>query len=297
MTIRITLAWALLVGTVAASQNVVVVLDDSGSMAEAMRSNRRVRKIDAAKQALRVVLENVPDDAQIGVVALNAGSGGDNWIIPLGQVDRSQLNRAISRIRATGGTPLGRYMKVGADALLEKRDEQRYGEYRLLIVTDGEASDQDLLEAYLPDIMSRGIVVDVIGVDMQSEHSLATQVHTYRQADDARSLEQAIAAALAESDPTNNDAGESDFELLAEFPEELAPVVLAALTQTRDEPIGEGLGEALSLPASGRVAPGFSPPGAGGSGRLGLTLGTICVVMMAVLMLSLIFLLKAAVRH
>ena len=103
----------LLVGTVAASQNVVVVLDDSGSMAEDMRSNRRVRKIDAAKQALRVVLENVPDDAQIGVVALNASSGGDNWIIPLGQVDRSQLNRAISRIRATGGTPLGSPRKGG----------------------------------------------------------------------------------------------------------------------------------------------------------------------------------------
>ena len=58
--IRTTLAWALLVGTVAASQNVVVVLDDSGSMADQLRSDRRVRKIDAAKQALRVVLENVP---------------------------------------------------------------------------------------------------------------------------------------------------------------------------------------------------------------------------------------------
>ena len=34
-----------------AGQNVVVVLDDSGSMNERMRSNRRVTKMDAAKEA------------------------------------------------------------------------------------------------------------------------------------------------------------------------------------------------------------------------------------------------------
>ena len=175
MLIRTALAWAVLVGSVWAAQIVVVVLDDSGSMSDPMRSDRRVRKIDAAKNALRVVLETLPADAQVGVVALNAGSRGDHWILPLGKVDRSKLDQATARIRASGGTPLGEFMKVGADALLSKREEMRYGEYRLLIVTDGEASDEHLLDRYLPDIMARGIVVDVIGVDMQSEHSLATQ--------------------------------------------------------------------------------------------------------------------------
>ena len=65
MLIRAAIAWTLLASTAAAtSQHVVVVLDDSGSMADRMRATR-VPKIDAAKQALRVVLEKLPDDAQV----------------------------------------------------------------------------------------------------------------------------------------------------------------------------------------------------------------------------------------
>jgi hypothetical protein len=130
-------------------------------------------------------------------------------------------------------------MKIAADALLTLRDRERYGTYRLLIVTDGEATDAERVEAYLPDILSRGITVDVIGVDMQDDHSLATKVHSYRRADDPASLTRALQETFAESSGAPDDAGTSDFEQLAPIPNEVAVAALAALTVSGNHPIGE----------------------------------------------------------
>jgi len=191
----------LLGGELIASQNVVIVLDDSGSMGESLRKDRRTTKIDAARSALRTVLEQLPDDSQVGVLVLNGEQ--DPWLAPLAPIDKAKVNLLVNRIHASGGTPLGSSMKTAADALLQARAKQHYGTYKLLIVTDGEAGDAELVEQYLPDIISRGLVVDVIGVDMQQNHSLATKVQTYRRADDASSLQQAISAVVwAKAQPT-----------------------------------------------------------------------------------------------
>ena len=160
-----------------ANQNVIVLVDDSGSMEDRMRSG--VRRIQAAKNALKVVLAKLPADASVGVLALNQG-----WIVPLQPMDHDQLADHVDQLRAAGRTLLGLNLKLAADELLKLRAEQVYGDYRLLVVTDGEANDQQVLDWVLQDILARGISVDVIGVDMQSDHSLATKVHNYRRADD-----------------------------------------------------------------------------------------------------------------
>ncbi|MDA1051980.1 MAG: VWA domain-containing protein [Planctomycetota bacterium] len=227
----------LLCGELIAGQNIVIVLDDSGSMGEPLRSDRRTQKIDAARSALRTVLEQLPDDSQVGVLVLNGEQ--DAWLIPLAPIDKAEVNSVVGRIRASGGTPLGSSIKIAADALLQARAKQHYGTYKLLIVTDGEAGDKELVEQYLPDIISRGLVVDVIGVDMQQTHSLATKVQTYRRADDARSLEQAISeVVLGESSADTSDAGESDFEILQGLPSEVAVVILNTLANQGNQPIG-----------------------------------------------------------
>ncbi|TWT29729.1 vWA domain-containing protein [Blastopirellula retiformator] len=216
--------------------NVVVILDNSGSMQEGMNSGGP--RIAAAKTALQKVLDQTPDSAKVGVYLLNPGRKG-NWLIPLGPVDKSAINDAVSSLRADGGTPLGKSMKSAADALLKLREEQRYGDYKLLIVSDGEATDANLVERYLPEIQARGLLVDVIGVDMAREHSLATRTSTYRNASDPASLEQAISAVvLGESGADASDAGESDFELLASFPSEMAAESLNALTTLANDPVG-----------------------------------------------------------
>lgn len=223
----------------AADQNVVVVLDDSGSMSDRMRSGQAQTKMDVAKEALQTVLKDIPDDAEVGVLTLNSRADGSNWIIPLGPVDRQSIQLQINRIRADGGTPLGAAMKVATDALLAARQKNRYGTYRLLIVTDGEASDQNLVKQYLPDIKSRGVTTDVIGVAMSSQHSLATQVGNYRPADDPESLVKAIAQVFAETTDEDSGSGESDYDLLGGIPDEVASAAVASLTLMNNEPIGE----------------------------------------------------------
>jgi hypothetical protein len=87
--------------------------------------------------------------------------------------------------------------------------------------------------------MSRGITVDVIGVDMAGDHSLATQVHNYRRADDPASLEAAIKETFAETPQDDPNAAEEDYELVAAFPDDMATEVIKKLTLTGNHPIGE----------------------------------------------------------
>ena len=231
------IAMLVLLSSTASAQNIVVLLDDSASMKQPLRSNSSITKIDAAKQALLTILERAPEDSQVGVMVLN-GHHGQDWVIPLAPINKATLTAKVNRIRPGGGTPLGESMKSATDALLALRNQEHYGDYRLLIVTDGEATDPDLVEAYLPDILARSITVDVIGVDMARTHSLATRVDNYRKADNPASLTQAIEASLAERTADDQNADEtSDFELLQGWPDDLAMPAIETLTLVNNDPI------------------------------------------------------------
>ncbi len=231
---------ALLTGSAAAQEvyidNVVVVLDASGSMKEYMRGTG-TQKIDAAKEAIKEVLRNTPPKTQVGLLVFGRQR---RWEYPLGPRDDRKLFAALDQVEAVGGTPLGEFMKTGTDRLLQARKEQfGYGSYRLLVVTDGEASDQELVNRYTPDIVSRGIVVDVIGVDMRQDHTLAQKVHSYRRANDPESLKQAIREVFAEvGSASDGMAGDSAFEELAGLPSEAASAIIASLVSTGNDPIG-----------------------------------------------------------
>ena len=214
------------------TDNVIVVVDASGSMGTPMGGTDRM---SVAREALKQVLGQVPESTHIGVLVFPRG----DWVYPLGSRVEQRLNNAIDSIRSGGGTPLGSYMKRGADALLEARKKQfGYGTYRLLVVTDGEANDRNLVEGYTPDIISRGITIDVIGVDMESEHTLATKVHTYRSADNPDSLRQAITEVFAEvSSADTGQADEDAFELIADLPKQTASEMLKSLSTTGNDPI------------------------------------------------------------
>jgi len=228
--------------------NVVIVVDASSSMGRNM-SGTREDKMDVAKQALKTVLKDIPDSTHVGIIAF--GGVKQPWVYSLGPKKMDQLNLAVDTIYASGGTPLGDYMKQGADALLRKRQQQLgYGSYRLLVVTDGEAGDGYLVESYVPDIISRGIVLDVIGVDMKSDHSLATRAHSYRRGNDPDALKKAIEEVFAEVNATSSDDLSSDFELLKPLDNELASVMIDSLLQSGNYPIGERPDEQTSQSSS-----------------------------------------------
>ncbi|MEW4452337.1 vWA domain-containing protein [Bremerella sp. JC817] len=269
--------------------NVVVILDNSGSMNQVM--NRGNTRIVAAKQAMWRVLSQAPEDAQIGVVLLNPVRN-QKWAVPLGPVEPSVAQEAVESLQAAGNTPLGATMKEAADALLELRDKQKYGTYKLLIISDGEATDRALVEQYLPQIQARGILVDVIGVSMGQQHSLATRTATYRNADDPASLEKAISqVVLGESSTdTDDNTGQSDFDLLASVPSEVAAVSLEALTTPHNEPIGAFAGDPVAgLPNSYQPPQPANAPNNGSNRGGGPGFGTFLMIGFVILILFRVF--------
>ncbi|MEM1445331.1 MAG: vWA domain-containing protein [Planctomycetota bacterium] len=223
------------------ADNVVIVLDASGSMAEAMPRSS-ASKMSLAKDALWGVVERIPAETNVGLLVFSGRNKADDWVHPLGPLDAAAFREALYRLRPNDGTPLGKFIKLGADRLLEQRQQQGgYGTYRLVIVTDGEASDRRLVDRYTPEVLTRGLTVEVIGVAMAGEHTLANQVHTYRRADDPDSLRQALAASLAEVGAGSSDdaAGEDEFALLAPWPIATAEAALVALRGSGNTPIGQ----------------------------------------------------------
>lgn len=300
-------ALALLVSAPASAQegaiyqdNIVVILDASGSMKEVMSGGQS--RMEAAKDALLQMLDKVPSTTNVGVLVFSgqdaSGRGlREDWVYPLGPVDKAVLERAIRKPSAGGNTPLGRYMKKGADSLLaQRRGQKGYGTFRLLVVTDGEASDAPVVEKHLPDILSRGIAVDVIGVDMSTGHSLATRVHSYRSANDPESLKRAVSEVFAEIGDRDPAASEEAFEMLAGLPDSLAAGVISALTTHRDQPIGEKPKKPIpppndNTPPSGSTSqvgrppvPSASPIDAGGSASwpMAVVMGVLVLAVIAI---------------
>ncbi len=220
--------------------NVVMVVDGSGSMNDTWSGTDK-RKMDIAKDAMRTVLATVNDNTQIGIVVFNGGR--TTWVYPLGPRNDAALAKAIDSIQTGGGTPLGTNIKTGADELIAQRQKQfGYGSYRLLIVTDGQASgggEEGKMKKYTPEVMARGISVDVIGVDMGEEHALAKIVGpNYRAADNPGALTKAITAVFAEVDRKSADDSAKDFELLQGLDPALAKEMIGALAKPHNHPIG-----------------------------------------------------------
>jgi hypothetical protein len=242
---------------------VVIVLDDSGSMREIMRRDRRSR-IDAAKSSLTQVIQQIAPGTNVGVLLLNGARQNGNWFIPIGPVNPEQAIERIGNLRANGGTPLGDALRIASDELLALRSKKIYGTYRLIVVTDGEASDQVLLDQYLPDILSRGIIIDAIGVDMRGDHSLATRVHSYRRADDQASLSNAIQEILAEGSGTDQGGNGEDFALLDGLGDLEVSEVLKALAKPNNEKvtgIGPRQAPTATTPTGGVSSPNNGPSG------------------------------------
>ncbi len=220
----------------------VIVLDGSGSMDENMRDDRTgavVKKMTAAKSALKSVLRQVPADTHVGLLVFV--DGRNYWAYELGALNITQMEEAIDKIHHDGGTPLGAAIKIGTDALVADRKVQHgVGSYQLLVVTDGQATDEGAMEHYAPLVPQWGIRMDVIGVAMPGgqDHELAKFAQSYQAADDTVKLQTALEKLVRVE--AGGDNATIDFTATDGVPLEVARVWLGQLSAPApDYPLGE----------------------------------------------------------
>jgi uncharacterized protein with von Willebrand factor type A (vWA) domain len=189
-------------GTISLRRNFYFVFDGSGSMQHPPKNpgkdaDRTGRKIDGAKWAVHEFLKKVPEDVNLGLYVFDRN--GKREEVALGPNNRTEFLAAIDAVKAGGDTPLGNAIGKGSNALWKQYQKQLgYGEYRLIVITDGEATD------YLPSGVNLAkqhkTPIYTIGFDMDQDHELRKHSISYRSADSATEVEQALEEAAAELD-------------------------------------------------------------------------------------------------
>lgn len=246
-----------------AADNIVVLLDTSDSMDERLGN---VSKMKAAQDALCGIVDRVGPNVQLGIITF------EGWIVKLGPVDKEGVKNAIRNTRANGGTPLGKYMKPAADALVEARKRDKgLGTFKLVVVTDGAASDGNLLALNTTHVKARGIVIETIGVGMSDDHSLAKSSKVYMRGDDPESLKNAVNATVAEVGSSGDGLDEENFRIIAPLDPKLCGHVIFALTSPPDSAVGENVPvytvkDDGTLDNSDTVNPNLATKAAGGGG-------------------------------
>jgi Mg-chelatase subunit ChlD len=181
------------------AQNFMVVLDGSGSMGTSGCSGRH-SKIDAAKTALDNFAHSVPEEANLGLVVFD--SQGVGLTVPLVRADKKRFSDNVAKIHPSGGTPLHSAIKLAYEKLTDQaRAQLGYGEYHLVVVTDGEASGGESPKNIVRRILEDSpVTIHTIGFCIDTDHSLNQPGYVlYRTANDLASLKEGLQRVLAEA--------------------------------------------------------------------------------------------------
>ena len=181
------------------TRNIYLVLDGSGSMHDAGCSGG-MRKIDAAKRAVREFAGMVAADTNLGLLAFDRRGVSERS--PLSKGAREALIRSVDQVQPEGGTPLRRAIGLAYQQLTRQAQSQLgYGEYHLVVVTDGLASQGEEPDSLVRQILEQSpVVLHTIGFCIGQNHSLNQPGRVlYRAADDYAGLRAGLQGVLAES--------------------------------------------------------------------------------------------------
>jgi Ca-activated chloride channel homolog len=173
-------------------KNYYIIFDGSGSMAGS--------KIIMAKKALKKFISIIPDNANIGLLAFD--KAGTSERANLGS-SKEKILKSIDNIFASGGTPLGKSMEKAYLQLgIQANKQLGYGEYNLVIITDGIASDESKMIEEVEKILSETpIIIHTIGFQIGEGHSLNQPGRIYyKVANNFEELSKGLEEVLAESE-------------------------------------------------------------------------------------------------
>jgi hypothetical protein len=121
-----------------ADDPVLLILDASGSMNRASGSGGTL--MDAAKDALRSIVVQLPGDAEVGLRVYghrtsnqdqDAGCVDTELLVPVGAIDRVMLLAAVDDIEASGFTPIGLSLTEAVN------DLEAVGGGTVILISDG----------------------------------------------------------------------------------------------------------------------------------------------------------------
>lgn len=182
------------------SDNYFIIFDGSGSMGETNCSGD-LTKAEVAIEAVGHFIDKIPSSANVGLMVFD--NTGVATRVPIGGNNRFQLKQAISEVEVGGGTPLKTTLEQGMQALEQQAAKQLgYGEYNIVVVTDGVASENESPTQTVKTIYQNSPVsIHTIGFCLGEQHALNQPGITYyKSADDQTSLSQGLASVLAESE-------------------------------------------------------------------------------------------------
>ncbi len=173
-------------------KNYYIIFDGSGSMAG--------EKLEIAKKALTKFIKVIPDKANIGLTSFDVSGFFERS--PLGST-KGEIIKQVEKIRAGGNTPLGgcidiAYEKLGTQAVRQ----MGYGEYNLVIITDGEATDGGKMGIAVDRILAETpVVIYTLGLRIGEGHALNQPGKIYyKSADNYEDLSKGLESVLAETE-------------------------------------------------------------------------------------------------
>lgn len=173
-------------------KNYYIIFDGSGSMGG--------EKLEIAKKALTKFIKVIPDKSNIGLTSFDAAGFFERS--PLGS-SKKDIIKQVEKVNAGGNTPLGgcidiAYTKLGTQAA----KQMGYGEYNLVIITDGEATDGDKMGVAVSRILTETpVVIYTIGIRIGEGHALNQPGRIYyKSADNYEELSKGLESVLAETE-------------------------------------------------------------------------------------------------
>ena len=191
----------------AEDRSVLVILDGSDSMNE--QAGDGGTRLDAAKSALRELIDVVPEGAEVGLrVYGNKLSGvsrakacrDTTLVTPVGPLDKDQFRSQVESLEGKGRTPIGRSLLKAPDDLGPS------GDRTVILVSDGGdncAPPQPCSAAR--QIAERGLELSISVVGLQVNDRVRRQLEciakagggTYVDAQDPEALKRELLAAFA----------------------------------------------------------------------------------------------------
>lgn len=181
----------------------LIILDASGSMWGLMDGEH---KIDIAKQVVSDLVQEIPEDTELGLVAYGHRHKGDcddiELLIPPGTLDRQSFIEAVNKILPKGKTPIADSLQFAADSLKLEENPAT-----VILISDGlETCGKDPC-AVAKSLEAAGIdfTAHVIGFDLNVDEAAQLECIAkitggeFLPAQDADSLRFALETAVAQS--------------------------------------------------------------------------------------------------